>query len=61
MPKRGTGYGIFNAAYGLAIFIGSALTGLLYEYSITAVIVISIFIEIAALPVFFIMRKEALK
>ena len=61
LKKRGTGYGIFNAAYGLAIFIGSALTGLLYEYSISAVIIISIFIEIVALPVFFIMRKEALK
>lgn len=61
LAKRGTGYGIFNAAYGLAIFIGSALTGLLYEYSISAVIMINIFIEIVALPVFFIMRKEALK
>ena len=61
LPKRGTGYGIFNAAYGLAIFIGSALTGLLYEYSISAVVVMSIMIEIVALPVFFIMRKEALK
>jgi Major Facilitator Superfamily len=61
LKKRGTGYGIFNAAYGLAIFIGSAITGLLYEYSIPAVIVISIAIEIVAIPVFFIMRKEALK
>ena len=61
LKKRGTGYGIFNTAYGLAIFIGSALTGLLYEHSIFAVIVISIAVEIAAIPVFFIMRKEALK
>ena len=61
LKKRGTGYGIFNAAYGLAIFIGSALTGLLYDYSISAVIVISIVIEIIALPLFFVMRKEALK
>jgi MFS family permease len=61
LKKRGTGYGMFNAAYGLAIFIGSALTGLLYEYSISAVIMISIFVEIVALSVFFIMRKEALK
>jgi MFS family permease len=61
LKKRGTGYGIFNAAYGLAIFIGSAITGLLYEYSIFAVIFISIAVEIAAIPVFFIMRKEALK
>ncbi len=61
LAKRGTGYGIFNAAYGLAIFIGSAITGLLYEYSISTVIIMSVVIEIAAIPVFFIMRKEALK
>jgi len=61
LKKRGTGYGIFNTAYGLAIFIGSVITGLLYEYSISMVIMISILIEIVALPVFFIMRKEALK
>ncbi len=61
LKKRGTGYGVFNAAYGLAIFIGSALTGLLYEYSISAIIITSIFIEIVAISVFFIMRKEALK
>ncbi|MDP3042732.1 MAG: MFS transporter [Candidatus Omnitrophota bacterium] len=61
LKKRGTGYGIFNAAYGLAIFIGSAITGLLYEYSISTVIIMSVVIEIAAIPVFFIMRKEALK
>ncbi len=61
LKKRGTGYGIFNTAYGLAIFIGSALVGLLYEHSIPAVIIISVIIEIAAIPVFFILRKEALK
>jgi len=61
LKKRGTGYGIFNATYGLAIFIGSTVTGLLYEYSIPAVIIISIVVELAAIPVFFIMRKEALK
>ncbi|MDD5560696.1 MAG: MFS transporter [Candidatus Omnitrophica bacterium] len=60
LKKRGTGYGIFNTAYGLAIFIGSAIIGLLYEHSIPAVIFISIAVEIAALPVFFILKKEAL-
>jgi len=61
LKKRGTGYGIFNAAYGLAIFIGSAITGLLYEYSILSVIIISVAVEVAAILVFFIMRKEALR
>ena len=61
LKKRGTGYGIFNAAYGLAIFIGSALSGLLYENSILVIIILSIAVEIAAIPAFFILRKEALK
>ncbi|MFA4992467.1 MAG: MFS transporter [Candidatus Omnitrophota bacterium] len=60
LKKRGTGYGIFNTAYGLAIFIGSAFTGLLYEHSILAVIIISVVVEISAIPVFFILKKEAL-
>lgn len=61
LKKRGTGYGIFNTAYGLAVFIGSVLIGLLYEHSIPAVIMVSIAFEIAAIPVFFILKKEALK
>ncbi len=58
LNKRGTGYGIFNAVYGLSIFIGSAIIGLLYEYSISAVIIVSIAVEIAAIPLFLIMRQE---
>ncbi|MFA6357872.1 MAG: MFS transporter [Candidatus Omnitrophota bacterium] len=60
LKKRGTGYGIFNAAYGLAIFIGSLITGLLYENSILAVIVLSTIVEIAAIAVFFILKREVL-
>jgi len=61
LNKRGTGYGIFNTAYGLAALIGSVLIGLLYENSIPAVIIISIAFEIGAIPVFFILKKEALE
>ncbi|MFA5199500.1 MAG: MFS transporter [Candidatus Omnitrophota bacterium] len=60
IKKRGTGYGIFNSAYGLAIFIGSALIGLLYERSIGAVISVSIVIEIVAIGAFFVLKKEVL-
>lgn len=60
LKRRGTGYGIFNTAYGLAIFIGSALFGLLYERFIPAVIVISVAIQIVGILAFFVMRKEAL-
>ncbi|MGI6725298.1 MAG: MFS transporter [Christensenellales bacterium] len=37
--KRGTGYGIFNSAYGLALLAGSALMGLLYDMKLTKLIV----------------------
>jgi len=61
LKKRGTGYGVFNTVYGLAIFIGSAITGLFYEHSILTVILISMVLEIVAIPVFFVLKKEDLK
>jgi len=36
--KRGTSYGIFNTGYGLALFIGSALMGWLYDLNQTGMI-----------------------
>ena len=56
--KRGTGYGIFNMLYGVAIFIGSATAGFLYDYSITLLIILMIAVELAAVPVFFMLRKK---
>ena len=56
--KRGTGYGIFNASYGLAMFIGSATIGFLYDYSLALLITIVILVEIAAMLLFFKLRKE---
>jgi hypothetical protein len=56
--KRGTGYGIFNTLYGIAIFIGSAAAGFLYDYSVDLLIVMMIVVEILAIPVFFIMRRR---
>ena len=38
--KRGTGYGIFNSAYGLALLAGSALMGLLYDLKFTKLIIV---------------------
>jgi MFS family permease len=56
--KRGTGYGIFNMLYGVAIFIGSAAAGFLYDYSVTLLVGLMIVVELAAVPVFIVMRKE---
>jgi MFS family permease len=60
MKKRGTGYGIFNTAYGLALFAGSSLMGLLYDVSLTAVIVLAVAVEAAAMIAFAFLRREAL-
>lgn len=61
VEKRGTGYGIFNTSYGLAIFFGSTLMGFLYEKSIPTLIVTAVIVELAAIPLFFKIRTEALK
>lgn len=37
--KRGTGYGVFNTGYGLALMVGAALMGLLYDMNMTGVII----------------------
>lgn len=56
--KRGTGYGIFNMMYGIAIFLGSAAAGFLYEYSVNLLIILMVVVELAAVPVFLVLRKR---
>jgi MFS family permease len=58
VQKRGTGYGIFNAGYGLCWFLGSALMGVLYDFSIPALIAFSILSQIASLPLLISVRKK---
>ncbi|MDD4982350.1 MAG: MFS transporter, partial [Candidatus Omnitrophica bacterium] len=60
LKKRGTGYGIFNTTYGIAIFLGSFLFGLLYDRGLYLVFIGAFILEAAALAVFIFMRKEIL-
>ncbi|WNZ24707.1 MFS transporter [Leptolyngbya sp. NK1-12] len=48
--RRGSAFGIFNTGYGLAWFIGSALMGMLYDYSRGALILVSMALQLAAIP-----------
>jgi predicted MFS family arabinose efflux permease len=48
--KRGTGYGIFNAGYGICWFLGSALMGVLYDFSLPVLIGFSVLSQAASLP-----------
>lgn len=56
--RRGTAYGIFNTGYGLFWFLGSALMGVLYDISIPALIVFSVFIQLGSVPLFFLLTKK---
>jgi predicted MFS family arabinose efflux permease len=57
--KRSTAFGVFDTAFGVAWFAGSATMGLLYDKSIPAMIIFSVALQLAALPVFiFAKRRE---
>jgi len=43
------------------MFFGSAIMGFLYDVSIPALIILSVGLEIIAIPLFVAMRDEALK
>jgi predicted MFS family arabinose efflux permease len=50
--RRASAYGLFTAGYGLAWFLGSAVSGLLYDVSIPATIAFCVAAELAAVPLF---------
>ncbi|HEY1972438.1 MAG TPA: MFS transporter, partial [Pseudonocardia sp.] len=50
--RRGTGYGTFTAIYGLAWLTGGAVTGALYDTSLTGVHIFVLATQVAALAVF---------
>jgi predicted MFS family arabinose efflux permease len=49
--RRGTGFGLFYTAFGIAWFIGSAAMGFLYDRSLATLIGFSVICQIAALPI----------
>jgi MFS family permease len=57
--KRSTAYGVFDTAFGIAWFAGSAAMGLLYDKSVIAVVLFSTMLQLAALPVFILARRAA--
>ena len=51
--KRGTSYGIFNTAYGLALFLGAYLMGVFYQHeNLQALMITSFSAEIIAMYLF---------
>lgn len=56
--RRGTGYGVFNAGFGVAWFVGSALMGILYKHSLIAVAAFSVVFQLLALPIMYSVQKR---
>lgn len=59
MNKRGSAFGAFNAAYGVLWFLGSVAMGLLYDYSLFALVAFGITAQLAA-AVFFVWLRRPL-
>lgn len=49
--KRATAYGTLNIWFGISWFAGSALMGFLYDLSILSLVIFSVAIQLAALPI----------
>jgi hypothetical protein len=56
--RRANAFGVFNALYGVAWFLGSSMMGALYGYSIGALVVFSVVAELAAVVVLFWARDR---
>jgi MFS family permease len=50
--RRASAFGVFNTGYGIFWFVGSAVIGLLYGWSIPAVAVFSVASQLIALPLY---------
>jgi MFS family permease len=58
ISHRGLAYGIFNTIYGLSWLLGGALLGILYEISISYLIVLAVLFELVSIPVFLMLERE---
>lgn len=57
--RRGSAYGLFNAVYGVAWFVGSALMGVLYDRSVVGLVIFSVALECTALVFFVLVERES--
>lgn len=57
MSKRGTAYGTLNIWFGISWFLGSALMGFLYDISLVSLVIFSLGIQLAAIPILITVKK----
>ncbi|MCJ7818841.1 MAG: MFS transporter [Syntrophales bacterium] len=56
--RRATGYGLFNAGFGVFWLLGSVLMGFLYDFSLGALVAFSITAQLLAIPFFLAVSKQ---
>lgn len=54
VKRRASAYGIFHCIFGLCWFLGSALMGLLYDYSLGSLIAFSVTTQLLSIPLFYL-------
>jgi MFS family permease len=52
--RRGTVFGLFHAVVGVAWFVGSVLLGIVYDHSVVGVAVLSLVLQLLAVPILFV-------
>jgi MFS family permease len=56
--RKGTAFGFFDTAFGLFYLLGNTLMGILYDVSLPNLIIFSMVLQLAALPVFALANKK---
>ncbi|HLI89375.1 MAG TPA: hypothetical protein VKV37_11855 [Ktedonobacteraceae bacterium] len=56
--RRASACGLFTAGHGIFWFAGSAILGLLYSAALPALIGFSVLCELAAIPLFLLVRRR---
>lgn len=58
LHRRATAFGIFHTGFGLFWFIGSAVMGLLYDISLTALIGFSVALQLLSIPLLIFISRD---
>jgi MFS family permease len=56
--RRASAYGLFDTGFGIFWFLGSVALGILYSYSIVALVAFSVVLQLAAIPILALAARE---
>lgn len=57
--RRASAFGLFTAGYGICWFLGSAVIGILYDFSLAAVVAFCVATQLLAVPIFVWVGKHS--